>query len=146
MTDPALDGWLAAHYGMNPDNVPAQKPEKMSRYIHGRLKKQFFGPNGHGAVRQAQKGKSPSGELDDSGVSDNLDIKKQMTSYQGNRYEYQVVPSPSYKHSYYESDAKNVKTILDVATEKDNELKLLQLKCCSTTGKRRKNSGSSNGS
>ena len=22
MTDPALDGWLAAHYNMNPDNVP----------------------------------------------------------------------------------------------------------------------------
>lgn len=23
MTDPALDGWLAAHYNMNPDNVPS---------------------------------------------------------------------------------------------------------------------------
>ena len=58
MTDPALDGWLAAHYNMNPDKIPSQRPATMSKYVHNRLKKGFYGPNGHGTVRRKRNAMS----------------------------------------------------------------------------------------
>jgi len=43
MTEPVLDTYLAAHYGIDSlDKVPIVKPEKMPKHIHDKLKQHYF--------------------------------------------------------------------------------------------------------
>ena len=39
VSDPALDTWLAAHYGLTLETLPPGRPAAMSRGVHERLKK-----------------------------------------------------------------------------------------------------------
>ena len=61
VTESNIDQWLAAHFGMKPDNVPLARPHFMSRTIHDRLKKQFLRNQENREVEE--KDKMPQGLL-----------------------------------------------------------------------------------
>ena len=43
MTEPAMDTWVASHYGIDGlDKVPISKPYSMPRNIHDKLKQHYF--------------------------------------------------------------------------------------------------------
>ena len=39
MTEEVMDHWIAAHWGLNLENVPVGKPSKMDATTHARLRK-----------------------------------------------------------------------------------------------------------
>jgi len=39
MTNVAIDTWLAAHYGIDVDNIPRNLPQTLPRKLYERLKK-----------------------------------------------------------------------------------------------------------
>ena len=39
MSEEVLDSWLAAHYGITPDNVPTKQPQGVPKHLFERFKK-----------------------------------------------------------------------------------------------------------